>query len=61
MIYEFECPECGNKFEEIRTLAENTNDSKCPKCQSQAEKIPSTFGFKIIGFSSLNGYSHANR
>lgn len=61
MIYEFECSKCGRKFELIRTLDENTNTTECPECKNKAKKIMSTFGFKVIGFSSLNGYSHANK
>lgn len=61
MIYEFKCKNCGNVFEEIRMLKDNTNSAECPKCNEEGEKIPSTFGFKIIGFASINGYSHANK
>jgi len=61
MLYEFKCRECGEVFEESRKLSENTNSSTCPKCQMEAEKIMSIFGFKIIGFASINGYSHANK
>jgi len=61
MIYEFRCKKCGKVFEEIRTLDKNTNSAICPKCNEEAKKIPSTFGFKIIGFAAINGYSHANK
>jgi len=61
MLYEFKCETCGDEFEETRTLKENTDKAECPKCKGESKKIMSRFGFKIIGFSSLNGYSHANR
>lgn len=61
MLYEFKCKECGEEFEEYRTLKENTNTSICPKCQKKADKIMSMFGFKIVGFAAINGYSHANK
>lgn len=61
MIYEFECTKCNKKFELTRKLSENTNSSICPECNNEAKKIMSQFGFKVIGFNSLNGYSHANR
>jgi putative FmdB family regulatory protein len=61
MLYEFECKKCGKQFEEIRKLDENSDKAKCPDCGSKAKKIMSTFGFKIIGFASINGYSHANK
>jgi len=61
MLYEFKCKQCGNEFEENRRLIENSNKAECPKCKGESEKIMSKFGFKVMGFSSLNGYSHANR
>jgi len=61
MIYEFECQKCGEQFEEIRTLSENTDEAECPKCEGHSKKIMSKFGFKVNGFSSLNGYSMANK
>ena len=60
MLYEFKCTECGKVFEENRRLSENTNTATCPKCNEKSEKIMSKFGFKIIGFASINGYSHGN-
>ncbi len=61
MLYEFECKKCGEQFEEIRALAENTDEAECPTCKGDSKKVVSKFGFKIVGFSQLNGYSHANR
>lgn len=61
MLYEFECKKCGKKFEELRKLDENSNTSTCPECKGEAKKVMSTFGFKINGFASINGYSHANK
>lgn len=60
MRYEFQCKKCGHIFEEERKLEDNSDESKCPECRNEAEKIASMFGFKIIGYSSLNGYSSAN-
>jgi len=60
MLYEFKCKKCGKVFEENRLLKENTNHAKCPECNAKSEKIMSKFGFKIVGYSSLNGYSNAN-
>lgn len=61
MLYEFKCNNCGKVFEELRKLKDNTNSSNCPQCGNKSEKIMSTFGFKIVGYSSLNGYSSGNR
>lgn len=60
MLYEFQCQKCGHVFEENRKLKDNSDDSSCPKCSNEAKKIASTFGFKVNGYSSLNGYSSAN-
>jgi len=61
MRYEFKCKNCGEEFEESRPLSENSNTSTCPKCKKEAKKIMSKFGFTIVGFASINGYSHANK
>jgi putative FmdB family regulatory protein len=61
MLYEFECKNCGKRFEEIRKLNQNSDKATCPDCKGESKKVMSTFGFKIIGFASINGYSHANK
>jgi len=61
MRYEFKCKKCGNEFEVVRKLSENTDSAECPKCKGESQKMISRFGFKINGFSQLNGYSHANK
>ena len=60
MQYEFQCKKCNHQFVEERKLKDNSDSSKCPKCDREAEKIASVFGFKINGYSSLNGYSSGN-
>lgn len=61
MIYEFQCDKCKIVIEEQRKYEENSDTTECPQCKGKAKKIASPFGFKINGFSSLNGYSHGNR
>ena len=42
-IYEFECGECGNRFEELASVG--TERSTCPGCGSEgAERRLSVFG-----------------
>lgn len=42
-IYEFECGECGNRFEEMASVG--TEQATCPECGSQrAERRFSVFG-----------------
>lgn len=61
MLYEYQCKKCEAVVEEYRSIDDRNEDGKCPKCKGITERIASKFGFKIIGFSSLNGYSHANK
>ena len=61
MLYEFQCDKCNIIIEERRKLEDNSDTTDCPQCKGEARKIVSKFGFQIHGFSSLNGYSHANR
>jgi putative FmdB family regulatory protein len=34
-IYEYECPACGGKFELLRSITDNDNEIKCPKCGAE--------------------------
>lgn len=41
-IYEFECPDCGSRFEELSSAG--TESASCLGCGSQAGRILSSFG-----------------
>ena len=60
MQYEFQCKKCKHIFVEERKLKDNSDETTCPECNHEAEKIASVFGFKVSGYSSLNGYSSGN-
>ncbi|MFC1971749.1 zinc ribbon domain-containing protein [Chloroflexota bacterium] len=43
-IYEYECMNCGEKFELLRRLNDEDNEIDCPKCSKLAAKrVLSTF------------------
>ena len=50
-IYEYLCPSCNAKFELRRSFSEAGDDVSCPKCQTPARKLFSTFA----AFSKGNG------
>lgn len=37
-LYEYKCPECGEKKEEYFSLKESDAKVKCPKCGKQMHK-----------------------
>jgi len=44
-IYEYECLECGEKFELRRAIADSDSEVKCPKCGDEhPRKVFSAFG-----------------
>ena len=44
-IYEYECLECGEKFELRRAMADSDSEVKCPKCGGEhPRKVFSAFG-----------------
>jgi putative FmdB family regulatory protein len=50
-VYEFECPDCGERFEINRSMAEHDRlrdqPPACPKCgQSHTRQLVSLFGCK---------------
>jgi putative FmdB family regulatory protein len=43
-IYEYECAQCGEKFEVRQSLGEDGSKLNCPKCQAKnPRKLFSTF------------------
>jgi putative FmdB family regulatory protein len=48
-IYEFECQKCNNFFEKFSKTQNDTEETKCPNCQSKEVKkliSKNTFIFK---------------
>ncbi|MFC1970627.1 FmdB family zinc ribbon protein [Chloroflexota bacterium] len=44
-IYEYECKNCGERFELLRSIKDNDNDIRCPKCNKEFPKrLLSSFG-----------------
>jgi putative FmdB family regulatory protein len=41
-MYDYECPHCQERFEEMRPLAERAT-APCPRCGKEAEKVLSSF------------------
>ena len=37
-IYEYQCAECGEKFEVRQAIGEDSSDLNCPKCHAQKPK-----------------------
>ncbi|MFH1638843.1 MAG: zinc ribbon domain-containing protein [Chloroflexota bacterium] len=42
-LYEYRCPGCHEKFELFRPVRQASEDATCPRCQSSARRILSTF------------------
>ena len=54
-IFEFECTECGERFEELVRSANAVDEVVCPGCRSQSvRKKISTFASKVSGSSSIS-------
>jgi len=44
-IYEYECTECGERFELYRSIIDSDSERKCPKCGGKClKRVPSVFG-----------------
>jgi putative FmdB family regulatory protein len=56
-LFEFECSECGEPFEELVRSASAVDEVVCPCCGSQhVRKQISTFASKVSGGSSISTY-----
>jgi putative FmdB family regulatory protein len=42
-IYEYVCPECNAKFEQMRPLSQADKPATCPRCHKPARRKMSTF------------------
>jgi putative FmdB family regulatory protein len=38
-IYEYECPECQEKFEQFKPIYASDQDEHCPKCGSDSKRV----------------------
>lgn len=53
-IYEFQCQECGNPFEELVFSSSKISELTCPSCGSEnIRKKMSTFASKVSGKTSF--------
>lgn len=48
-IYEYQCPECANIFEEWAKASEMQEQAPCPLCQTPSERIISHTAFVLKG------------
>lgn len=42
-IYEYYCPVCKSKFEQLRRVSQANEKAPCPQCHQEAERVLSTF------------------
>jgi putative FmdB family regulatory protein len=42
-IYEYACPKCKCRFEQLRPLSRAEDDSECPKCKTPSRRAISKF------------------
>ena len=49
-IYEYQCAQCGEKFEARQSFGEDGSRLSCPKCEApNPQKLLSTFSARISG------------
>ena len=63
-IYEYVCPDCDLKFEELRPLSRADEAVSCPRCHKEARRVMSAFACFSKGedglTSSIGGSSCAS-
>ena len=52
-IYEYRCTKCGHQFENL-TNACCAPNPQCPRCQSETEKLMSTFAAAVGGTEAFS-------
>ena len=56
-LYEYKCPNCGNKFEKLLSISKR-DDVKCDKCGSAVERVYNgkcSFGANACGKDGCSG------
>ena len=48
-IYEYNCPDCGTKFERMLNISQADEKQECPVCKAEANKTPSLSSFQLKG------------
>ena len=53
-LYQYECENCGARFEALRSIADRDNQAKCPECGHESTNricaVPiAPFGFGLMG------------
>ena len=59
-IYEFKCPTCGRRFEELRKYDRREDPAPCPTegCGQEARRMVSAVSFELKGGGwAKDGYS----
>jgi putative FmdB family regulatory protein len=52
-IFEYRCLKCGERFEELETIADRDKPHKCPNCGAMdAERQMSVFAARVSGGAS---------
>lgn len=52
-IFEYRCRKCGERFEELETIADRDKPHRCPTCGAMgAERQMSVFAARVAGGSS---------
>ncbi len=52
-IYEYVCPECNHKFEQLRPLSQSDQPAECPKCKKPARRKMSLFSAMSTSVSGV--------
>ena len=55
-IYEYECQECLQKFEQRRNFRDSDDEVICPQCGAKKpRRVPSLFAASAVGESCTTG------
>lgn len=56
MIYDYKCPECGHKEEDV-LVKRHDEQVDCPNCKTKMQKQFSVFSFDIgLSTAKMDGY-----
>ena len=45
-LYEYECPECRQRFDLLRPISKSCQNASCPLCHRSCDQIPSAYSYR---------------
>ena len=53
-LYEYKCPDCGERFDMVRSMSAADEPANCPECETESRRMISNFALITPGASAVS-------